>query len=85
MASVPLPTGAQPTLTFQALLTEKFDYTDQTVVYHGWAFPGTSTSTAAWLIQKQTLVAGQITDLQWANGIPLFNVKFDDRASITYG
>lgn len=57
--------------------------TDSTasVKYIGLAMPGTTTSTAKWLIVRQTLSTG---DLDHADGDDKFDNIWDNRASLSY-
>lgn len=64
--------------------TEAFDYTGDSVTYHGWATPGTAKSAAAWAIVKFTYSGSNVTDIQWAGGSASFNQVWDNRASLGY-
>jgi hypothetical protein len=61
------------------------DFVGETVIYKGWANPGTATSTGFWRIQRLTFV-GTDEDLtvEWANGNGNFTNVWDDRAGLSY-
>lgn len=59
------------------------DETEGSVVYKGYAQPGTSTGTPQWAIQKVTNTGGNLS-YQWASGTRNFDKLWDNRRSYTY-
>jgi hypothetical protein len=54
-------------------------------IYVGLAAPGTLVSQSLWLIRKLTFDgSGNVTAIQYANGVPLFDQVWNDRASLSY-
>ena len=53
-------------------------------IYIGKAAPGTAKGVLKWQIQKHTITAGGITDIQWAEGSPEFKFEWDERAGYNY-
>jgi len=53
------------------------------VVYHGVAAIGSAQNQAVWVIEKYETV-GTVTTKKYSNGSVLENVKFFDRATVTY-
>jgi len=69
--------------------TVNIDYVSSVLQYHGFAKPGTATSSALWKVAKVTLNAsGDITQMIWAGtaaiGYGQYNQVWDNRASLTY-
>lgn len=64
---------------------EEIDFVGDTVIYKGWAVPGTAFSDATWRIQKIEFV-GVDEDVRkrWANDDAGFSHVWDNRASLTY-
>ncbi len=59
------------------------DEASSTVTYIGKAEPGTSTSSANWLISKVT-ISGTVTSSLYADGVSTFTAVWNDRASLSY-
>lgn len=54
-------------------------------IYIGLAAPGTTTSSDLWQIRHLTFDGnGNVTSILFANGSPLFDQAWDDRASLAY-
>lgn len=72
------------------IYTEAFDNTGgnsgTSVLYHGWAAPGTSKATAGWAIVKFSFDAGTdtVSDIQWAGGAATFATSWNNRAAASY-
>lgn len=70
--------------------TVNIDYVSSVLQYHGFAKPGTATSSANWKVAKVTLNAsGDITQMIWAGSSATglyghYNQIWDNRASLTY-
>ena len=69
----------------ETMYSEQIDFVGDTVIYRGWANPGTATSTSSWRIRRTTFV-GSDEDVvhEWADGNDNFDNIWDDRASYTY-
>lgn len=61
------------------------DFVGETLIYKGWAAPGSGTNAPVWRIQRMTFV-GSDEDLtvEWAEGDGDFDNIWDDRASLSY-
>lgn len=53
-------------------------------IYVGWAMPGTLTSVTEWRIMRITWVAGNPTEVEWAEGQSSFSYEWDERAAYAY-
>lgn len=61
----------------------RIDEVSASVTYIGKAIPGSTTAEAVWSIQKM-VVTGTETSFEWADGNPLFDNIWDNRAGLTY-
>jgi len=68
----------------------RYDYDYDTtlgwlLIYYGLAEPGTAASAAGWRIRKYTYDAnGNVTQIDWADGVNTFNKIWNDRYSYSY-
>ncbi len=54
-------------------------------IYIGAAAPGTLTSQAYWMIRKLTFDGNSnVTSIKYANGTPVFDQIYDNRAGLSY-
>lgn len=89
MAQKPLPHGSLPLYIINAPIVERFDYdSNNNLIYHGIAIPGSATSAAVWFIEKYTYVNQNggfvVTAHELANGTDLANNIWDNRPSLSY-
>jgi len=66
------------------VFTEAFDWSGTSLVYHGWAQPGTAKSETGWAIVRHTYSGSDLTDTQWAGGKATFDNVWTDRVSLNY-
>jgi len=77
--------GSWTVNTSTAEYTTLMDYSGQSLEYVGFADPGTSTSSASWLIMKLFYDAnGNMTAKKYANGTATFDKVWDNRTSYSY-
>ena len=57
---------------------------DGSLIYQGWAIPGSLTSAAVWRIRK-IVKAGNVTTITWADSNINYDNIYDNRGSLTYG
>ena len=67
-----------------AELTEKFASSGGKVIYRGWAYPGTATSSSKWRIVKYIYSGNDVTDKRYPNGDNRRVYVWNSRASYTY-
>lgn len=75
-------------LVASTLKTEKFEYQNGLLIYHGIAKAGTAPGDAGWAIRKFTYDAdGRLVSKAWANpatGTDRLACVYDNRAVLTY-
>jgi hypothetical protein len=76
-SSNPIPTTSLP------LYTKNFDTTDGSVIYIGYAIPGTLDSDAGWQITKIT-ISGAIIKFRYADSNLDFDNVWNNRGSLDY-
>ena len=59
------------------------DWASATVLYTGWAAPGTAQGTAAWRIRKRTYTGDNSVDI-WADGNNNFDNDWSNRVNLSY-
>jgi len=65
--------------------SEQIDFVGDTLIYRGWANPGTATSAPSWRIRRTTFVgADEDVVHEWADGNANFDNIWDNRASYSY-
>lgn len=69
--------------TLNGLDSTLIDEASNTVTYVGKAPVGSATSAAVWRISKIT-ISGTLTTVSWADGDPLADNVWDNRASLSY-
>lgn len=76
---IPVPNVSQP-------YTAAYDYdVSANLIYAGVAKTGSSKASAVWQIKKLTYDgSGNLTDSQFAGGVPKFNSIWNNRASLSY-
>ncbi len=62
---------------------KRIDWASQTVLYTGWASPGTSSSSASWKIRRRSFSGDDFID-EWADGDTESDNVWDDRAALAY-
>lgn len=69
----------------EMLYLEEIDFVGDTLIYRGWADPGSLTSEPKWRIRRTRFV-GTDEDVvhDWADGDTYFNNIWDNRAGLTY-
>ena len=79
---------AKPVIGVEFFLAKRLDYAgraDGQPVYEGWAEPSSATSSALWIIKKNTFNEdGTFAHCEWADGNTLEDNVWDDRASLSY-
>ena len=60
------------------------DEVSSTVTYVGFAGMGTATSSSLWRIMRVS-VSGTVTSIEFADSNDLYDNKWDDRLTLTYG
>ena len=64
---------------------EEVDFVGSSLVYRGWAVPGSATSAPSWRIRRTRFIGAEGDVIHdWADGNASFDNIWDDRASLTY-
>lgn len=89
MSNKPLPHGSLPLYIINAPVTERWDYdSNNNMIYHGIAVPGSLTSAAVWFIEQYNYVnqnGGFVaTSHLLANGNDQPINIWDNRAALSY-
>lgn len=66
------------------MLSERVDFVSDTLLYRGWAQPGTSDSASAWRIQKIELAPDGDVVKKWAAGTAAFEHAWTGRLGLVY-
>ena len=77
---------AEPTIAlFADDLIFRQDFASATIIYLGYASPGSATTDAVWQIREETLdISGRIVSILFANGNANLANRWSERATLTY-
>lgn len=76
------PLGGPLSSAVPTILVDKT--TTASMVYYGFAAPGTATSAASWKIMREDKT-GSVEAYKWAASVGTFSQIWDNRASLSYG
>lgn len=79
------PAGpAGPSAEDLEMLSERIDFISDSLLYKGWADPGTSESDPAWRIQKVVIGVDDDVAKTYPNGSTAFAFEWTERDNLTY-
>ena len=66
-----------------AQVTKRIDFVGDTIIYSGWAAPGTLESAQSWMITRTTFV-GEDVVVEYAGGSAAYDKVWADRLTLGY-